>query len=95
MVPREIAVLTIRLTDYNVIKVIQMSRNSPQKGQCYNEILDAFEHIGGARRHLTQLMVEESHLQAPDDWWNSSENSVIERLVRQSTSDNRNGRETL
>ena len=52
IVPAEIAILTIRLTDCNVIEAIQLSRNSPQAGRYSDEIFKAFGGIGGARRHL-------------------------------------------
>ena len=58
-----------------------MSSNSPQRCHTYDEIFSAFGDIGGARRHLAQLMVAELRNHVLYTSSNSSEKSVKRRLL--------------
>ena len=93
IVPDEICLLIISLTDENVMKAIQNSSNSPHAGLSPDEVLDALEDVEEARRHLGRLMIEEIYRQAPDDSSNSSEDSVIIRQKKRSQAQNRRSQE--
>ena len=73
------ALLIALLNDNNVIKAIHKSQKSQLSRKSCVEILDAFDGVEGARRHLIQLLFDEMLCLREGGGYDTSVDSVFDR----------------